>query len=412
MSDVIIFEDHAWRNFLPLTYWRPVFRLRCGRYPLMERLSAELPAKPTGLWVRDAIAAVTAARHGLPVNQRADSGAVLLNARWLPMSGHVAQQIEAAPCPGVGMLGDEVAYIRCDDKLAAALAAGDLLDADRTREALDGLPRVPAKGLMVSFPWDLVSRNGELLLYDWDPAAAKIEGTVQPGAHLINERSVHLGEGSVVKSGAVLDADEGPIYVGENVTIMPNAVVCGPTFIGDGSVINAGAWIRTNVSIGPDCRIGGEVGASIIHALANKQHHGFLGHSYVAEWVNIGAGTTTSNLKNTYGEIKVPVCGVPTDTGQMFVGSIIGDFAKTGINQSLATGSVIGFGSSLATSSINSPFVPSFRFMTDRKDEPYDPQRCLEVARRSMARRKITMLPQEQEYFRKLPAFAEQHESL
>ena len=100
MSEVIIFEDHAWRNFLPLTYWRPVFRLRCGRYPLMERLSAELPAWLTGLWVRDAIAAVTASRHGLPVNQRAEPGAVLLNARWLPMSGHVAQQIEAAPGPG------------------------------------------------------------------------------------------------------------------------------------------------------------------------------------------------------------------------------------------------------------------------------------------------------------------------
>ena len=137
MSDVIIFEDHAWRNFLPLTYWRPVFRLRCGRYPLMDRLSAELPAKPTGLWVRDEIAAVTASRHGLPVNQRVESGAVMLNARWLPMSGHVAQQIEAAPCPGVGMLGDEVAYIRCDNKLAGALGAADLLDEDRTREALN-----------------------------------------------------------------------------------------------------------------------------------------------------------------------------------------------------------------------------------------------------------------------------------
>ena len=412
MSDVIIFEDQAWRNFLPLTYWRPVFRLRCGRYPLMERLSAELPAKLTGLWVRDEIAALTESRHGLPVNQRAAPGTVLLNARWLPMSGHVAQQIEAAPCPGVGLLGDEVAYIRCDDKLAAALGAGDLLDADRTREALDSLPRVPAKGLMVCFPWDLVLHNGELLLYDWDPEAATIEGTVQPGAHLINERSVHVGEGSVVKSGAVLDADEGPIYIGENVTIMPNAVICGPTFIGNDTVISAGAWIRTNVSIGPRCRIGGEVGVSIIHALANKQHHGFLGHSYVAEWVNIGAGTTTSNLKNTYGEIKVPLCGVPTDTGQMFVGSIIGDFAKTGINQSLATGTVLGIGSSLATSSINAPFVPSFRFVTDRKHEPYDPQRCLEVAQRSMARRKISMSPQEQDYFRRLPKLTAQHERI
>ncbi len=378
----------------------------------MDRLAAELPAKLTGLWVRDDIAAVTAARHGLPVNQRPASGAVLLNARWLPMSGNVAQQIEAAPCPAVGMLGDEVAYVRCDDKLAAALGAGDFLDADRTREVLDSLPRVQAKGLMVGFPWDLVLNNGDLLLYDWDPDAAKIVGTIQPGAHLINECNVHIDEGSVVKSGAVLDADEGPIYIAKNVTIMPNAVVCGPTFIGDDTVISAGAWIRTNVSIGPGCRIGGEVGASIIHALSNKQHHGFVGHSYIAEWVNIGAGTTTSNLKNTYGEISVPMGGLPTATGQTFVGSIIGDFAKTGINQSLATGSVIGFGSSLATSTINPPFVPSFRFVTDDKNEPYEVERCLEVARRAMARRKIEMSPEEQAYFRQLPAIAETCESL
>ncbi len=216
----------------------------------------------------------------------------------------------------------------------------------------------------------------------------------------------------MVKPGAVLDAEEGPIYIGEKVTIMPNAVICGPTYIGDNTVINAGAWIRTHVSIGHGCKVGGEVGASIIHALSNKQHHGFVGHSYIAEWVNIGAGTTTSNLKNTYGEISVPIGGLPTATGQTFVGSIIGDFAKIGINQTLNTGSVIGFGSSLATSTINPPFVPSFRFVTDGKNEPYEVQRCLEVARRAMARRNVTMSVEEQTYFRQLPAIAEKCETL
>ncbi len=412
MSDVVIFEDHAWRNFLPLTYWRPVCRLRCGRYPLMDRLCAELPADRVGLWVRDEIAAVAETRHGLPVNRQAAPGTTLLNARWLPMSGHLAPQMQAAPCPAVGMSDDEIAYIRCDDKLAGRLSSADMLAGSRLDEILDGVPRTHAKGFMLRYPWDLIARNGELLLYDWDPDAAAIKGTVQTGAHLIDEQSVYVGGGTVIQSGAVLDASEGPIYIGENVVVMPNAVICGPTFIGDGTTISAGAWIRTQVSIGPRCKVGGEVAASIVHALSNKQHHGFLGHSYVAEWVNIGAGTTTSNLKNTYGQIKVPIGGLPIDSGRTFAGSIIGDFAKTGINQSLAAGSVIGFGTSLATSTINPPFVPSFRFVTDRKDEPYEAQRCLQVARRTLARRDIEMTPEEQTYFTQLPAVTERCETL
>ncbi|MCH8852922.1 MAG: hypothetical protein IID41_09775, partial [Planctomycetes bacterium] len=189
MSDLIIFEDHAWRNFLPLNYWRPVFRLRCGRYPLMDRLCAELPADRVGLWVRDEIAAVAEARHGLPVNCQAAPGATLLNGRWLPMCGHLAPLIEAAPCPAVGMSDDEIAYIRCDDKLAGRLSSADVLDGTRFDEILEGVPRTQAKGFMLRYPWDLIARNGEVLLYDWDPAAAKIHGTVQPGAHLINEKS-------------------------------------------------------------------------------------------------------------------------------------------------------------------------------------------------------------------------------
>ncbi len=412
MSDVIIFEDYGWRNFLPLVYWRPVCELRCGRYPLMDRVRTDLEIKKVGLWVRDEIAPITEKRYQLLVNQPARPGTVLVNDRWLPLSANVIGQIEAAPSPGVGMVDDQVAFVRCDEVLAGKLNPRAMLNDDQLRDILKPVPQVGAKGLMLSYPWDLITYNGDMLLYDWDRGEASIDGELMPGAHVVNEENVHIGRGSVIKPGAAIDASEGPVCIGRNVTVMPNAVICGPTHIGDNTVINAGAWIRTNVSIGPGCKVGGEVGASIIHAFSNKQHYGFLGHSYVAEWVNLGAGTTTSNLKNTYGQIKVPVGGVAIDTGQTFVGAFIGDFAKTGINQTLNTGSVIGLGTSLATSTINPPFVRSFRFITDRRDETYDVQRCLKVAQRSMARRKVKMSPEEQAYFQQLPAITENCESL
>ena len=411
MSDVIIFEDYAWRNFLPLVYWRPVSELRCGYSSLGTLIRRCLQPEPgqCGVWVRDEIAELfrTQRRDPPPVNEAAAAGTLLVNARWLP-----DVPPEAAPCPSVAMVEDEVAFVLCDEALAACLDPAIMRNREQLLDLIESVPRIGTKGLMLHYPWDLIHHNGALLLRDWPSQDAGVSGKVARGAHLVDEQHIRIGEGSLIRPGAVIDASEGPIYIGNNVTVMPNAVVCGPTYIADGTVINAGAWIRTNVTIGPGCKIGGEVGASIFQAFCNKQHHGFVGHSYVAEWVNIGAGTTTSNLKNTFGKVKVPIGGVPTDTGHTFMGSIIGDFAKTGINQSLNTGSVIGFGSSLATSTINSPFVPSFRFVTDGKNEPYEVERCLEVARRSMARRNTTLSAEEQTHFRQLPAIAEKCETL
>lgn len=404
---MIIFEDDGWRNFLPLVYWRPVFRLRCGRWPLMERIAGRLGSELTGLWVRDDIAAVARVRHGLPVNCPPTNGTLLVNARWIP-DGPPA----STTAPVVGLIDDDIAFVRCDAALADRLSAAVVLDHNRLAEALRSIPRVQANGMMLRYPWDLIAHNGPLLLTDWRPDDAGIVGDVQPGAHITDPRRVHLARGSVLKPGAVLDPAEGPIYIAEHVTVMPNAVIEGPAYVGERSVICPGCWLRSNVSIGPDCKIGGEVGASIFHALSNKQHHGFVGHSYIAEWVNLGAGTTTSNLKNTYGEIKMPLCGVPIPTGQTFLGAVIGDFVKTGINQALATGSVIGFSTNLATSKPSPQFIPSFRFLTDERDEPYDPVRGLEVARRAMSRRSAALSSEEEAYFRQLPLLAARCECL
>jgi UDP-N-acetylglucosamine diphosphorylase/glucosamine-1-phosphate N-acetyltransferase len=190
-----------------------------------------------------------------------------------------------------------------------------------------------------------------------------------------------------VKPGVVLDAEEGPIHIERGAVIEPNAVLMGPCFIGPGSIVRPGATLRGGVTIGPVCKVGGEIECSVFQGRANKQHDGFLGHSFVGEWVNLGADTVTSDLKNTYGAIRVHVNGVGAETGQHFVGSFIGDHAKTGIGSILPTGCVIGVAANVFTQKRIPKFVPSFAWLTDEGLTEYQVDKAIRIARTVMARR-------------------------
>ena len=176
----------------------------------------------------------------------------------------------------------------------------------------------------------------------------------------MNRSDVHIGRGSRIQPGTVLDAESGPIFVGRNVKIFPQATIIGPASIGDGSVVKAGAQIHGSTSIGPVCKVGGEIEHSVIHGFSNKQHHGFLGHSYVGAWVNMGAGTTTSDLKSNYGSVRVSLGGEPVETGQQFVGLIFGDHSKTAINSMFNAGTVVGVSSNIFGDGFPPKYVPSF----------------------------------------------------
>jgi UDP-N-acetylglucosamine diphosphorylase/glucosamine-1-phosphate N-acetyltransferase len=188
------------------------------------------------------------------------------------------------------------------------------------------------------------------------------------------------------------------VWIGRRVTILPHCYVQGPAYIGDCSFLQVGTVIHAGTSIGPVCKVGGEIEASIIQGYSNKQHDGFLGHSYVGSWVNIAADCVSSDLKNTYGTVRVPINGRDVDTCELFVGMIFGDHSKTGINVSFPTGSVIGFCSNVLA--LRSPkFVPSFTWIDDGSMEHFDVQRGLAIARKVMARRNRTMTAAEERAF-------------
>ncbi|MBI3004934.1 MAG: transferase, partial [Ignavibacteriales bacterium] len=203
--------------------------------------------------------------------------------------------------------------------------------------------------------------------------------------------------------GVVIDTEDGPVIIGKNVKVFPNATIIGPVFIGDNSWIKVGAQIYENTSIGPVCKVGGEVEETIIHSYSNKQHAGFLGHSYIAPWVNLGADTNNSDLKNNYGNVKVYVNGQQVDTGLQFVGLTMGDHSKAAINSMFNTGTVVGVCSNIFGFGFPPKYVPSFSWgAAGETFTTFSIDKAIEVARRVMARRKIELTATEEKLFRKI----------
>jgi UDP-N-acetylglucosamine diphosphorylase / glucose-1-phosphate thymidylyltransferase / UDP-N-acetylgalactosamine diphosphorylase / glucosamine-1-phosphate N-acetyltransferase / galactosamine-1-phosphate N-acetyltransferase len=215
--------------------------------------------------------------------------------------------------------------------------------------------------------WDLIVNLKEDLERDIGAKyqGARVRGKIHPSAVIYNTKNVLIEEGAEVEACAVLDARSGPIYIGRNTIIRPQSYLRGP------------------LSIGPECRIGGEVTHSIFHGYVNKAHYGFIGHAYIGEWVNLGAGTTNSNLKNNYGTVKVAVNGKEVDTGEQFLGCFIGDHAKTGIGTLITTGAVIGVAANIFGGGVTPKFVPSFSW----GKETYDLQKMIAAAKIAMGRR-------------------------
>jgi UDP-N-acetylglucosamine diphosphorylase / glucose-1-phosphate thymidylyltransferase / UDP-N-acetylgalactosamine diphosphorylase / glucosamine-1-phosphate N-acetyltransferase / galactosamine-1-phosphate N-acetyltransferase len=272
------------------------------------------------------------------------------------------------------------------------LAPGLFLAPDALNAWLESFRVEPAPESvrLIRYPWDLMLENDAELRRQCRDGGVQ-DGNVYPGAHLVQPAQIHIARGARVKPGAVLDAEEGPIYIDRDVLIQPNAVLEGPCYVGPGSVVRPGAALRAGTSLGPVCKVGGELVSTIMQGYSSKQHDGFLGHSYVGEWVNLGADTVTSDLKNTYGTIRVSINGVGVESGQQFIGCFIGDHAKTAIGTVLPTGCVIGVASNVFTAAGVPKFVPSFAWLTDEGMTRYRVEKAVQIARIVMGRREVEL---------------------
>ncbi len=406
-THICIFEDNFYSRLLPLVYFRPVYNLKCGTFSLREKIQRQYGDVPVMLHCRPYLADVLRQQDPkATVNELSPKEYLFFNGRVIADEKLVKAIPLKAAADTVYTTGDQVVAARVSREMSTRWSGGvpDFFSA----ADFDGMERKEVDATIVNYSWDLVNNNGAQLRADWAFLSKllkgnKIKGKLLPGVHLVNKKNIFVGSGSVVKPGVVIDAEGGPVYIGRNVTILPQSTIIGPVSIGDGSTIKAGAKLYEDTTIGPMCKIGGEVEASIVHGYSNKQHDGFLGHSYLGEWVNLGAGTTNSDLKNNYGPVKVFVSGELVDSGSQFVGASIGDHTKTAINSVLNTGAVVGAACNIFGRGVPPRFVPSFSWGGSGDSfTTYDLARAVEAAKRVMSRRAIALSEADAALFRKV----------
>lgn len=393
---LLLFEDTGTRRFAPLTHTRPVYELLCGLMSLRERCERVLGAQAT-LICRSHLARHVKETAGRRVNQLgAMSGGMFLfvNGRILDPAA-LPPLIEAAAEPGIWWNGgDLVAALLPATEARALLAKLRANDQILEPGMLPSLSRHLAAVPILEYPWQLALENGRRIERDVAALGLRERGDLPPGANRIGDAPLVLAPGAEVEPGAVIDTRGGPIVLGAGARVAGLTRLEGPAAVGAGSQL-VGGRIRGGTTIGGGCRVAGEVEASIFHAYANKYHDGFIGHSYVGEWVNIGAMTTNSDLKNTYGTVRVWCDGKLMDTKQQKVGALIGDHAKTGIGSLLDTGTTIGAAANIYGGSavLASKWIPSFAWGAPPKLTVHDPLRALETMKEVMRRRGVAMTP-------------------
>jgi len=247
---------------------------------------------------------------------------------------------------------------------------------------------------IISSPADLVVYHEEEILKDLEILfkRKKNEKKHRIQAETLNPAKIFTEQNCKINRNVVLDATKGPVYISKNAAIEPFTYIKGPVYIGENSLTKSGSKLYGPLRIGDNCKVSGEVISSIFHSYVNKKHLGFIGHSYICEWVNLGAGTTTSNLKNNYSNISIQINKSKINTGSIFLGSIIGDHTKTGISTMLNSGTVIGISCNLFGGGFHPKFIDSFSWAeAGEKTKRYEVDKALNTAKISMERRNKRM---------------------
>lgn len=379
---LVLFEDAAAVHLQPLTLTRPAHDLRVGLLTVREKWMRALGAQDATGPLRPHLEGV------FPPCNPGPTETLWINARYLPSPALVA-----------AIAGRAGGHVRHEDDVVAAWAGADETVAWLATGAPGPRGRgtaVPADGVRrLRFPWDVFLLAGAGIAADvaalgWQPGPG-------PGwsaaAHVDRPDRLFMHPSAVVEPGAVLVTDEGPILLDEGARVMAGALVRGPLAVGTHATVKMGAQIYGETVIGPWCKVGGEVANAVFHSYSNKAHDGYVGNSAFGQWVNLGADTTASNLKLTYGPVKLLdwATGSTVDSGQQFVGTIMGDHCKTGINTMLNTGTVCGVCSLIFGAAYAPREIPSFRWVQPGGMVEYRLDEALVHVERMMARRGVAL---------------------
>lgn len=386
---IALFEDSHWQNFAPISLTKATFDIKVGSMTLFE----EHRAMPEVLLTREYLAGVTGERHvHCRVNPSSiDNDTVFVNGLLHPEAIHPDRLLKVTHS-FVITSGDRLLVARLDGKgaeyLSGRVAAGKKIDVRKfSAEKSTKLKAQESQGLL-SDPWDVISVLENSLTVQLSGMHGETD--LGPGVKVGGSNAVVTGKNASVEEGTVLDVRRGAIYIGPDAYVATSRIV-GPAFIGGRTQVKPFSIIECSY-VGHNCRVAGEIEHSVISDHTNKAHAGFVGHSYVGEWVNVGAMTTTSDLKMTYGNIKMGSGKNKVDTGQNKIGSFIADMTKTSIGTLIYSGRRIGVSSHLH--GLVAQDVPSFTIYgasIGARNAELELRSAIETQRKMMSRRSQTM---------------------
>lgn len=396
---VLIYEDEKWRDLLPLTFTKASFEIRCGYDSLIYKIIKVVPEGEKGLWVRDYLKGLITKKYNLPVNDISffNDDLLFVNGRWLPSTEDKIVISEEK----VVKSKEDIVYGLVKKETIQKFWNGDITKF--LNDIKENVKIEEKQARCINYPWDVIIYNPDVLKEDFRRYGKKgIKGEFHHMAAIVgNTEAVYIEEGARVHPFVVLDTTHGPVYIDRDAEIFPSARIEGPSYIGKKTQIMPGANIREGNSFGEVCRIGGEVEESIFYSYSNKYHDGFIGHSYIGEFVNLGALTTNSDLKNDYSTVSVYLNGKPHDTGSLKVGSFIGDHTKTSIGTLFNTGTIAGLMCNITAGGILPKYFPSFTWYVNNKFmKGYGLDMMINTARTVMERRKREWLKEEEDAIR------------
>jgi UDP-N-acetylglucosamine diphosphorylase/glucosamine-1-phosphate N-acetyltransferase len=379
VSAVYLYDDERARTLEPFALTRPAGELRAGALLVRERWARALGAAVAGHVTSPLLAGFTEAGAAPVVDLvTLPAGSWLVNARFAPSLARARS-------------GD---VLEADGRVVAVrLPTPTNTDTGDGRAALEVVardrPRTPIDGWWMDDVWDYVRHLVTMLEADLPILGASMPSGLPRGAVAVGKHPVFVADGAVVEPSVCFDTTAGPILLCAGAYVQAFTRLVGPLYVGEHSILTTDRIAAS--SIGDTCKVHGEMSNTIIVGHSNKGHDGFVGHSMMGRWVNLGAGTITSNLKNTYGPVQLWTPSGTRDTAMQFLGTFFGDHAKTGIGTRLTTGCVLGAGANVFGREMPPKAVAPFAWGEPERFETYRVDKFLEAVERMMARREVTL---------------------
>ena len=383
MNSLVLYDDATARRFEPFALTRPVSELRAGTEIVRRRWELALDAEASAFVGAAHLAEFEEADAPAALVGDIAAGTILVHSRFAATLAPNDPWADVWTCDG------RVAAVR----IGRTVSANALRDGTATLEGFV-MPDAAASevsGWWMNEVWDLIRHLPEMIASDITQRVERLDSVSgdEAGAAIIGAHPARVERGASIEPYVVFDASAGPILVRRGATVAPFSRLVGPCYVGEESMIAGGKVAAT--SVGEQCRVHGEVSNSVFLGHANKSHDGFVGHSYLGRWSNLGASTVTSNLKNTYGPVALWTPNGVRSTGMQFLGTLLGDHAKTAIGTRLTTGSVIGAGANVFATSMTPKVVAPFSWGGTSDTSVYEIDRFLNVAERVMIRRHVEL---------------------